>query len=975
MSVTPAPSGRRIVLPAVCPQPLPRADNRHPLLVPLLPTEDEDGLHAVLLRLRCVAAAPQASAEELAALVEAACSALAGVDQEVALSAAARPRNGDRDALQGLVADKHLACGEPTGDETLAPTTLVPLLRRASRLACTDELGERLLDAVGTLTASLAGHGEHSYCIGLGGHGAPLLLRHVPSDRCTGFWPAARLSIGACAAGWAGLCVAGRVVLELGCGTGAVGLACAALGASEVWCTDVDAAALALTARNAAANGAAAVRVARLDCSDEAEEEARPEAMPRRFGLVVAADVVIEGGGSAQGRDGASAAALRAAARSVDAADPQARVLCCFRQTPPSVEPFEAAVRKGESVLDSGLVLEASVHVPADAQGEELLMLLLAPQAQLGRATEADRVPHEVDASALAGWVTAAADSLVENGTVVLRGAQLIPSELLDCCRRDARPRLDRLLRLAADAGAGGGVAPCFRELYCRAPWESRFDVTLRALPAAVLPSEAAFAEPWNALLAAIDPLVKPVLVASGLFGGEDELYVEAMGFVLSEPGAPGQQWHPDAERAGLVNAFVPLVPLSDANGPTALALASHRPPQPCCPRVVRPLLAAGEVLIFDWRTWHRGCANRSPADRPVAYVTYARRGVEGASTYKGTLPSLEAGECDEGSHHAGTDSDGSPSTLEEASTHRACASAAEPPSVDARFSIEHALHIRSRLRTADALEAALTLQQISVELQEMTFDECKATGLSCSSFTSFLTHEDDAVAEAAAELVNVLAGRGAHPRAVRLGPASTELRILEQPGEGSLALRLWRSAYTLSEHVLRRRFADVHGRRVLELGCGLGLPGLACAAAGASSVCLTDLSAESVELARRNATRNGFEAQVSAHTLDWGAPDESPVGALPPFEVVIAADVCYEMEHSESLARVLARMLERGPASRAIVVLDTDTRRLPSFRKSVLHFIETVEALAELRCVHKELDEHDRGCVHTLVYAHADPG
>ena len=117
---------------------------------------------------------------------------------------------------------------------------------------------------------------------------------------------------------------------------------------------------------------------------------------------------------------------------------------------------------------------------------------------------------------------------------------------------------------------------------------------------------------------------------------------VDAVGFVLSQPGAPGQMWHPDAEtRVGLVNVFVPLVPLSEANGPTALAPCSHVPPRPGCPHVVRPLLAAGEVLLFDWRTWHRGCANTSDADRPVAYVTYARRGVEGAS-YKQGLPSLE---------------------------------------------------------------------------------------------------------------------------------------------------------------------------------------------------------------------------------------------------------------------------------------------------------------------------------------------
>lgn len=341
-------------------------------------------------------------------------------------------------------------------------------------------------------------------------------------------------------------------------------------------------------------------------------------------------------------------------------------------------------------MLECGLRLVASEHVPADAQSDALLMLLLAPanttqhEAAEGRvldeaAEESVLISHELsyevaheidvsrDASGPAGWVRAAADSLVGNGACVLRRPTelAIAAELLEACRCEARPRLDRLLGLAAqasaseDSTAGTCGALRYQELYSRAPWECRFDVTVQdscGTPETTGTPETAEGEGeassgsaalWQALLDAIDPLVRPVLAASGLFGnGEDDLCVEAVGYVLSMPGAPGQVWHPDSERkVGLVNAFVPLVPLSDANGPTALALGSHRVPRPCCPCVVRPLLAAGEVLLFDWRTWHRGCANHSPADRPVAYVTYARRGVDGAASYKRGLPSLEAPE------------------------------------------------------------------------------------------------------------------------------------------------------------------------------------------------------------------------------------------------------------------------------------------------------------------------------------------
>ena len=118
------------------------------------------------------------------------------------------------------------------------------------------------------------------------------------------------------------------------------------------------------------------------------------------------------------------------------------------------------------------------------------------------------------------------------------------------------------------------------------------------------------------------------------------------MGVVLSLDGAPCQQWHPDSEfQTGLLNVFVPLVDLTPSNGPTQLALGSHRTPRPCWPPTVAPLLEAGSMLVFDWRVWHRGLGNTSGAERPLVYVTYARAGVEGAS-YKAGLPSLEAWEA-----------------------------------------------------------------------------------------------------------------------------------------------------------------------------------------------------------------------------------------------------------------------------------------------------------------------------------------
>ena len=40
------------------------------------------------------------------------------------------------------------------------------------------------------------------------------------------------------------------------------------------------------------------------------------------------------------------------------------------------------------------------------------------------------------------------------------------------------------------------------------------------------------------------------------------------------------------------------------------------------------PLLAAGELLLFDYRCLHRGRANLTRDARPIAYVLFARPGV-----------------------------------------------------------------------------------------------------------------------------------------------------------------------------------------------------------------------------------------------------------------------------------------------------------------------------------------------------------
>jgi predicted nicotinamide N-methyase len=111
----------------------------------------------------------------------------------------------------------------------------------------------------------------------------------------------------------------------------------------------------------------------------------------------------------------------------------------------------------------------------------------------------------------------------------------------------------------------------------------------------------------------------------------------------------------------------------------------------------------------------------------------------------------------------------------------------------------------------------------------------------------------------------------------------------------------LWRSGVALARVVTEGELA---GLRVVELGCGLGVPSLAAARAGAH-VLATDAEPEALELLERNARANGVEV-ATAH-VDWRA-----AGGLVergPFDLVLAADVLYERAAAGELLALLPRL------------------------------------------------------------------
>ena len=129
----------------------------------------------------------------------------------------------------------------------------------------------------------------------------------------------------------------------------------------------------------------------------------------------------------------------------------------------------------------------------------------------------------------------------------------------------------------------------------------------------------------------------------------------------------------------------------------------------------------------------------------------------------------------------------------------------------------------------------------------------------------------------------------------------------------------LWPSGVALAGYVAT---LDLAGRRVLELGCGLALPSFAASLVGADVVA-TDWAQEALDLAATNAAANGILVETAL--LDWSV---GPL-QLPPFDVVLAADVLYEERNARPLLRLLdAAVAEGGYA----LVADPGRRHAATF-------------------------------------------
>jgi predicted nicotinamide N-methyase len=126
----------------------------------------------------------------------------------------------------------------------------------------------------------------------------------------------------------------------------------------------------------------------------------------------------------------------------------------------------------------------------------------------------------------------------------------------------------------------------------------------------------------------------------------------------------------------------------------------------------------------------------------------------------------------------------------------------------------------------------------------------------------------------------------------------------------------LWPAARMLAKWIVRQTWPA--GLRALEVGCGLGLPGVAALSVGLR-VTFSDCDAAALRFAAGNARLNGF-SDFSTLQMDWNDPPDVR------FPLILASDLIYEERHVPPLVALIERTLDEDG-----VCLLTDTDRAPA--------------------------------------------
>ena len=159
-----------------------------------------------------------------------------------------------------------------------------------------------------------------------------------------------------------------------------------------------------------------------------------------------------------------------------------------------------------------------------------------------------------------------------------------------------------------------------------------------------------------------------------------------------------------------------------------------------------------------------------------------------------------------------------------------------------------------------------------------------------------------------------------------------------------SLFGQLWPAGRLLAQAMLD---IDIQGKRILEIGCGIGLPSLVLQRRGADVVA-SDVHPLAEPFLAYNSALNELPA-VHFRQMDWN----QPLPTLGEFDMIVASDVLYERDHASLLASVVER--HARPCAEVVV---TDPGRGNSAPFTRLLAAQGFD-LSQVRCA---MDDSDAG-------------
>ena len=168
------------------------------------------------------------------------------------------------------------------------------------------------------------------------------------------------------------------------------------------------------------------------------------------------------------------------------------------------------------------------------------------------------------------------------------------------------------------------------------------------------------------------------------------------------------------------------------------------------------------------------------------------------------------------------------------------------------------------------------------------------------------------------------------HELKVEIGGACGDVVVLapQDALERWPAGQLWPSCRALGRH-LTSRPEVVSGKRVLELGCGLGVLGVAAAKLGARSVTVTDIDKTAVKLALQSCEKNPDidGCDIAGAKVNWADASTWPTD-LASFDVVLGADLLYDHSAAAPLASIIDEYLSARPDGVALIADPTRGRK-----------------------------------------------